>query len=231
MCVCVYTGQWQKSNLRTGGLCLSAEKGRQASSPSPYLPSLPVWSHKPQAKAHRDAYAAAHGADQSWTNVCILFGHQIQKHSFIVNSSFESKREAHGNASLLAVSALFLFESNFKGYDKSHWSAFSACIVAVAMVAAISFRIIALNIMAKNRKLVSCNLVSVIWKAIQTRFVLWFIYPSIHPSIHLSIYPWGLFKLINKSINTLINEQIPRKNKYSSKTIFPEHIFLITIAS
>ncbi len=124
---------------------------------------------------------------QSWTNVCILFGHQLQKHSFIVNSLFESKREAHGKASLLAVSALFLFESNFKGYDKSHWSAFSACIVAVAMVAAISFRIIALNIMAKNRKLVSCNLVSVIWKAIQTRFVLWFIYPSIHPSIYLSL--------------------------------------------
>lgn len=34
--------------------------------------------------------------------------------------------------------------------------------VAVAMVEAISFRIIALNIMVKNRKLVGCNLVSVI---------------------------------------------------------------------
>lgn len=51
----------------------------------------------------------------------------MPKHSFIVNSSFESKREAHAYASSLAVSALFLFESNFKGNDKSRWSAFSAC--------------------------------------------------------------------------------------------------------
>lgn len=64
---------------------------------------------------------------QSGAAVYVLFAHQIQNHSFVVNTSCE--RWTWGAYRRLPgwLWAFSLFESNFKGCDKSRWSAFGGC--------------------------------------------------------------------------------------------------------
>lgn len=127
MCVCVYTEQWQASKIEIRRVLLIRKTNLFSLTliiPAYLCDRLSLQQKHTEQNMHLRIRAGA----RSGAAVCVLFAHHIQKHSFIVNTSCERRTWDACRRLPGWLWAFSLFESNFKGCDKSRWSAFGGCV-------------------------------------------------------------------------------------------------------